>query len=71
MRTIEIPALSLARLRTQFGAFQQTAQTIVEAMGYAETPGANLNLEAGVLEIPEVADEAQRNGEVHQPLGAV
>jgi hypothetical protein len=52
MSSIKIPEASLARLRAQYGAFQQTAQTIVEAMGYGEAQGANLNLEAGVLELP-------------------
>lgn len=52
MPTIEIPAPALARLRARYAAFQETAQTIVEALGYGEVQGANLNLDHGVLEIP-------------------
>jgi hypothetical protein len=53
MSTVHVPAPSLARLRARYAAFQETAQTIVEALGYAEVQGVNLNLDQGVLEIPD------------------
>jgi hypothetical protein len=52
MSTVPIPAPSLARLRARYAAFQETAQTIVEALGLGETQGVNVNLDQGVLEVP-------------------
>ncbi len=75
MTAVQVPALSLARLRAKFADFQTTAQTVVEAMGYAEVQGVNLNLEQGVLELPDGSSNEQltgrQNGEIEQPLGAV
>jgi hypothetical protein len=58
MSTVPIPGPALARLRARYATFQETAQTIVEALGYGEVQGVNVNLDQGVLEVSGDGDLA-------------